>query len=73
MVLLHQNFLVRCTIDGSALTGSVKMIAIAPNTGGNGSALEFDLSMDTSYLYQRFVIEGVWYQMIFIFNLRVIR
>ena len=25
-----------------------------------GSALEFDLSMDTSYLYQRFVIEGVW-------------
>lgn len=48
-------------LDGSALTGSMgKMIAIASNTsGGNGSALEFDLSMDTSYLYQRFVIEGV--------------
>ena len=49
------------SIDGSALTGTGKMIAIANNTsGGSGSALEFDLSMDTSYLYQRFVIEGVW-------------
>ena len=48
-------------LDGSALTGTGKMIAIANNTsGGSGSALEFDLSMDTSYLYQRFVIEGVW-------------
>ena len=48
--------------DGTTTgTGANKMIPLANDTtGGNGSSLEFDLSMDTSYLYQRFIIEGVY-------------
>ena len=48
--------------DGTTTgAGASKMIPLANDTtGGNGSALEFDLSMDTSYLYQRFIIEGVY-------------
>lgn len=52
------------TINSSGATtgvGAGKMIALANDTtGGNGSALEFDLSMDTSYLYQTIIVEGVY-------------
>ena len=49
------------TFNKTASGAGLNNVIIANDTtGGNGSTLEFDLSMDTSYLYQRFIIEGVY-------------
>lgn len=49
-------------LNGSALTGIGAGVVITNNTTGGAGAdeLVFDLSMDTSYLFQRFVIEGIY-------------
>ena len=49
-------------LNGSALTGIGAGVVITNNTTGGAGAdeLVFDLSMDTSYLFQRFVLEGVY-------------